>query len=131
MDVLGPRPRDEVARLYRAADCLLLPSFGEGFPVVAQEALASGLPVILRAAHDYTTYERHGSDGLIMISGDAASFARAVERTTLDPVERERLSRAAVDLAHVVFSWDACVESHLELYRRAGEGLDPTGVGLA
>ncbi len=128
--MLGPRPRTEVARLYRAADCLLLPSFGEGFPVVAQEALSSGLPVILRAAHDYDTYQRHGSDGLILISGDAAAFARAVERATADPAERARLSDAALELARTVFSWDACVESHLELYRRAGEGLDPRGVGL-
>jgi glycosyltransferase involved in cell wall biosynthesis len=35
-----------LARLYRATDTLVLPSTGEGFPLVIQEALACGLRVI-------------------------------------------------------------------------------------
>lgn len=35
-----------LADLYRAADLLLLPSVGEGFPLVVQEAMASGLRVL-------------------------------------------------------------------------------------
>lgn len=35
-----------MAALYRACDALVLPSWGEGFPLVIQEALASGLPVV-------------------------------------------------------------------------------------
>ncbi len=36
----------QLAPLYRASDLLLLPSAGEGFPLVIQEALACGLPII-------------------------------------------------------------------------------------
>ncbi|MFX8373784.1 glycosyltransferase, partial [Acinetobacter baumannii] len=32
--------------LYQASDAFLLPSIGEGLPLVMQEALACGLPVI-------------------------------------------------------------------------------------
>lgn len=35
-----------LAALYRASDLLLLPSVGEGFPLVVQEALACGLAVV-------------------------------------------------------------------------------------
>ena len=45
--VLGPLESERVAQLYRAADALLLPSRGEGFPVTVQEAMASGLPVVM------------------------------------------------------------------------------------
>lgn len=36
----------EMRQVFQVADCLLLPSTGEGFPLVIQEALATGLPVI-------------------------------------------------------------------------------------
>lgn len=39
--------RADVHRLYQAFDLFLLPSFTEGFPVAAVEALSSGLPILL------------------------------------------------------------------------------------
>jgi len=42
--------RSDVDRLYQAFDVYLLPSFTEGFPVAAVEAMSSGLPVLLSDA---------------------------------------------------------------------------------
>lgn len=42
--------RADVDRLYQAFDVYLLPSFTEGFPVAAVEAMSSGLPVLLSDA---------------------------------------------------------------------------------
>lgn len=44
--VLGGLRGDSLAPLYRCCNLLVLPSTGEGFPLVIQEALASGLPVV-------------------------------------------------------------------------------------
>jgi len=42
--------RSDVQRLYQAFDAFLLPSFTEGYPVAAVEAMAAGLPVLLSDA---------------------------------------------------------------------------------
>lgn len=44
--VLGRLNSERVSELFRSADFLLLPSVGEGYPLVIQEAMSSGLPVI-------------------------------------------------------------------------------------
>lgn len=44
--VMSNRKGSSLAELYQAADVLLIPSYGEGFPLVIQEAMACGLPVL-------------------------------------------------------------------------------------
>jgi D-inositol-3-phosphate glycosyltransferase len=109
---LGPQPRERVADLYRAADAFLLPSTGEGFPLTAQEALASGLPVVLREDPAYAGYE---SDALVLAPGDGQALAGAVERACRD---HERLGARATALAREQFSWSRAADAHIALYER-------------
>jgi glycosyltransferase involved in cell wall biosynthesis len=44
---------DEMAEYYKAADCVMLPSHGEGLPLVVQEAMATGLPVVISEDEQY------------------------------------------------------------------------------
>jgi glycosyltransferase involved in cell wall biosynthesis len=48
IEYLSPRPQAELVNVYHAADMLVLPAdVREGFPLVVQEALVSGLPAVL------------------------------------------------------------------------------------
>jgi glycosyltransferase involved in cell wall biosynthesis len=46
-------PGESMPDCYRAADCLLLPSVDEGLPLAVQEAMASGLPVVVSRGEGY------------------------------------------------------------------------------
>jgi len=77
--VLGPLPQDDISALYGASDMLLLPSAGEGYPLVVQEAMACGLPIIC---------------------GQDSAMA--------DPAARQWLHGVRIDLADVAGSADRC-----------------------
>jgi len=62
---------DRMPEHYQAVDCLLLPSHDEGLPLVVQEAMASGIPVVVSADEAYVT--------TLAAAGVCASAARAGE----------------------------------------------------
>jgi D-inositol-3-phosphate glycosyltransferase len=115
---LGTQPPERVAELYRASDAFLLPSRGEGFPLACQEAMASGLPVVLSDDAPYRT--------ILAGAGRAASMVPASSGAVLDalrailPVTREAGAEAR-EFAVRRFSWDRAAEEHVALYRRLME----------
>jgi D-inositol-3-phosphate glycosyltransferase len=109
---LGELPPGRVAELYRAADLLLLPSHGEGFPLSAQEAMASGLPVILRDDPGYQVMLRGAQPGLRLVQPNAdavLSAARGLLR------EQPHAGRAAQEFARTM-SWSHAIDEHLRVY---------------
>jgi D-inositol-3-phosphate glycosyltransferase len=114
VDVLGALPHRRLAEIYRAADVFVLPSHGEGFPITAQEAMASGLPAILGDDTGYGTTLAGAGAGARLVPREAQALASTIADALRDPHARGDAARFAQDR----FSLDHCVDEHLALYER-------------
>lgn len=94
--LVGHVPDGELVDRYRDADVVVVPTVaGEGFGLVAAEALACGTPVIASAQGGLTEVVRHGEDGLLVPPGDAQALASAMGRLLGDATLRARLATGA------------------------------------
>lgn len=92
---LGAGTRDEVLRLFRAADAVLVTSAWENLPHTVLEALAVGTPVIATAVGGIPEVVVDGENGLLVAPHDADAIAAAVERLIRDDELRRSLAAAA------------------------------------
>lgn len=116
VELLGRLAPERMAEAYRAADALLVPSHGEGLPLVAQEALASGLPVVMTDDPGYRETMAPGRPGVRLAARTPAAMGAAVAELLSDPGRRAEASVAAAGFARRTFSWGRAADEHLALY---------------
>ena len=75
---VGPVPRSEVARYYRAADLFILPTLSDGYALTQLEALAHGLPVL--ASKSCGAAVTHGKNGWLLEDLEPATIADALHQ---------------------------------------------------
>ncbi len=112
IELLGPVDEETKFGVMKASKLLLFPSYYEGWPVVAQEAMACGLPVI---AYDLPVYRDVFTKGMIKVPiGDEKALAQQVMELWGDEQQRSRLSREARETAsQYKHSWDEAIEELL------------------
>jgi colanic acid/amylovoran biosynthesis glycosyltransferase len=91
---LGAVGQDALLEVYRAADLFCLPSFAEGIPVVAMEAMATELPVVITRIMGVPELVDDGVEGLLIPPGRVDALTEALERLVRDPEQRRRMGRA-------------------------------------
>jgi len=120
LDARFPGHRDDVPALLAAAAVVVLPSVWEGQPLILQEALRAGVPVV--ATRVGGTPELTGEDAALLVpAGDPDRLADAVRAVLADPALATRMRQAALDRARALPSSDDAVASALAEYARAAK----------
>lgn len=90
----GALSQEEVAAYYRRAAIFLLPSFAEGVPVVAMEAMAAGVPVVATRVGGLPELIDDGRSGRLLPPGRSDLMVAAVRELLEDPARRDSLGAA-------------------------------------
>jgi len=108
--------RADVPALLAAADVFVLPSVWEGQPLILQEALRAGVPIVATRVGGNPGLA--GEDAAILVPpGDAPRLADAVRMVLGDPGLAARLRQAAADRAAALPGEDQAVAAALAEYR--------------
>jgi glycosyltransferase involved in cell wall biosynthesis len=107
------------ASVLERARVVVVPSFGEGFGMVALEAMERGRPVVASAVGGLTEIVDEGRTGVLVPAGDADALATAIRQLVLDPARAEALGRGGRTRAVAEFSQDRCTDRIEGLYRSA------------
>jgi glycosyltransferase involved in cell wall biosynthesis len=108
--VLGPRT--DTLALYGDADLFVLASEGESFGMVAAEAAAAGVPVVVT---DRSGVSEFLGDAAVVVPAERDAVVRAVADTLADAELRWRLGEAASEAA-ARNSWARMVERQEQIY---------------
>ena len=90
----GAVGQDRVPERLRAATVFVLPSFSEGVPVVAMEAMALGTPVVSSRVTGIPELIEDGVSGLLTTPARLSELVAALERLLRDPELCCRLAAA-------------------------------------
>jgi colanic acid/amylovoran biosynthesis glycosyltransferase len=91
---LGVVGQDALRDHYARADVFCLPSFAEGIPVVAMEAMALELPVVSTRIMGIPELVEDGKSGLLVAPGRVDALTEALDRLVRSPAERRQMGRA-------------------------------------
>jgi glycosyltransferase involved in cell wall biosynthesis len=123
---LGAIDRENMPDIYRLSDIFVLPSQGEGFPVTAQEAMASGLPIIIT---NDPAYDLYGLDETLvkLVASNVGSISAALESVAANPELRRAMATYSRQYALKNFDERLKVSELMDLYRAQLSGRRVSG----
>ena len=110
--------RRDVPRILPSLDVFVMPSRYEGFGIGIVEAMAAGLPVVASAVGGIPEIVIHGETGLLVPPDDPGRLAEALRELTANPEKAKTMGQRGRQRAKALFSVEAMVKQHEDLYER-------------
>ncbi len=96
---LGFIPDEMLLQLYHVADVAVFPSLYEPFGIVALEAMAAGVPVVVSDVGGFSSIVEHDVNGVKHYPGDPESLGWAILHVLMWPENSKKLvKRASLDV---------------------------------
>jgi glycosyltransferase involved in cell wall biosynthesis len=111
--------QDNVSEWLSKWSVFVSSSVQEGQPIALLEAMAHGLPCVATAVGGVPDTMRNGTDGLIVMPGDAVALADAIAGLIDDRTRMRQLGDSARQRAIDDFSIDALAQRCVTTYRHA------------
>jgi glycosyltransferase involved in cell wall biosynthesis len=109
--------RRDIAALLAIADVVVVASSWEGQPLIVQEVLRAGRPLVATRVGGIP--DLTGEDGALLVTpGDPDGLASAVLSVLDDPERGRKLSAAALARAAMLPDEAAAIDAALALYQR-------------
>lgn len=102
--------------VYSAADLFVLPTRADNLPLVLQESLACGTPVVGFDCGGVSDAVRPEQTGYLARAEDAGDLARGIDTLLSDPTGRDRLSRTCREVAVTEYGLELQARRYLDLY---------------
>jgi glycosyltransferase involved in cell wall biosynthesis len=105
--------------VFERAEVVVVPSFGEGFGLVALEAMERGRPVVASDVGGLPEIVDDGRTGVLVPSGDADALAEAIVSVAGDRARAALMGAAGRDRALEEFSQERCTDRIEAIYGAA------------
>lgn len=119
---LGLLTSTQLARMFCASDCVTLPSYSEGLPVVVCEAMLCARTVVATPVGGIPEILRDGESGMLVPVRDSNALASALRHALTDDALRDRLGKNAYEFARNHLTWRINALAHDRLYRSLAGG---------
>ena len=118
---LGDIPKVELYGVYSEASVLVLPSIADAYPLVALEALACGLPIIISENTGTKDLITDGKEGFVVPIRDEEAIQDRLLRLYSDSERLAEMSQAA-SRKSAASGWDVYMDRALQIYENLGGG---------
>ncbi|GAA5229051.1 glycosyltransferase [Paeniglutamicibacter antarcticus] len=113
-----PMPAEHLAKAFRCADVVAVPSYSESFGLVALEAQACGTPVLAHRVGGLPHAVQDGRTGILVDGAEPASWAAALATLATNPALRLSLGTQAAVFA-AGHGWEQTADAAIMSYQRA------------